>query len=625
MDLKARAQVFLTVLSLVFVSLPIVAQTNKGLFEKALDKTIEDQFFKLRAETGESHASGSRKDLGPVMLGTPLVAAVHVRVGLFQNTFNGTGVIGTEFSTLQHQTVSVSNTVGDANIIDITNGGVLATMTAGQIFTVSFDGTNYVLTPPTGPAINSPNPIRFTSTNADNYFRIDSILRANISGGAAVKPTYRGEIEINRSTATTALRVNVVNIVEVEKYVRGVVVNESIASFHIEALKTQATAARGYAIANVGNYVARGYPFDIVDSSSSQVYRGVASEHARAIQATDETTGLVASHSGRIISALYSSSFGGYSDSNQWTFSSAPPGTAVFPYLTGIYDGEGAAPDLSDPGNLQSFYTSTNQPLSYDMCGRVNNRFARWRIEVPATDMRTRLTTTTLVATSGDTSGAVSNVEVIQRAAGSNRISRIRVTFTTGGTGEVRGWDHIRAVIGRNRSGGTSPGTPCGTTAIAANFTLNAPSLIEPYNNGDGSFGGVWATGGGWGHNVGMSQYGAHGRATAGQTFDQILKSYYLGVDVGTLPETLGYNEDTSNLIQTFYSADGEGTLEVRNATASQMAVKINGTHHVFLRRSDLARGYFSMDLAPYLVNGLNTIEYQVPKQRKATVNVKLH
>jgi stage II sporulation protein D len=104
----------------------------------------------------------------------------------------------------------------------------------------------------------------------------------------------------------------------VEDYVPGVVANESIASFAIEALKAQAVAARGYAIANIGNYIARGYPFDIVDSSASQVYRGVISEHLNAVRAASDTTGLVASSNGRIISAMYSSSFGGHSEHNEW-------------------------------------------------------------------------------------------------------------------------------------------------------------------------------------------------------------------------------------------------------------------------------------------------------------------
>lgn len=621
MNLKAKAQFFFMLLALTAVPLSIIGQIDQA----AEDLAIEDQFFRLRAETGESHASGARKDLGPVVMGNPPQATVLIRVGLFANTFTSPTVIGNEFSTLHHQTISISNTAGTVNIFNRVDGNSIAVMNAGEIFTVSFDGTNYIVTGPDTVPRTSSGPVRFTASDTANLFRIESILRANILGGAAVKPTYRGEIEINRSTATQANRVNLVNIVEIEKYVRGVVVNESIASFHIEALKTQATAARGYAIANVGNYVNRGYPFDIVDSSASQVYRGVASEHPRAIQATDETTGLVASYNGQIISALYSSSFGGYSDSNQWTFSSAPPGPAVFPYLTGIYDGEGTAPDLSDPTAMQTFYSSTDQTLSYDMCGRVNNRFARWRIEVPATDIKARLNATTLVATTGDTSGAVSNVEVIQRAEGSNRISRIRISFVTGGTGEVRGWDNVRAVIGRNRSGGTSPGAPCGSTTIAANFTLNAPSFLEPYNNGDGSFGGVWANGGGWGHNVGMSQYGAHGRATAGQLFTQILKTYYQGVDLGTYPVRMKGEWEKGGpheLRQEFYSYNGTGTLVTRNSTVQKLEVYVNDNP---VPVGSLKGPTNTLDLSEYLNVGLNVIEYRVLGNRGLiTLNVTL-
>ena len=38
--------------------------------------------------------------------------------------------------------------------------------------------------------------------------------------------------------------------------------------------------------------------------------------------------------------------------------------------------------------------------------------------------------------------------------------------------------------------------------------------------------------GGGWGHGVGMSQYGAYGMARSGKTCEEILKHYYLGVDI---------------------------------------------------------------------------------------------
>ena len=46
-------------------------------------------------------------------------------------------------------------------------------------------------------------------------------------------------------------------------------------------------------------------------------------------------------------------------------------------------------------------------------------------------------------------------------------------------------------------------------------------------------------TGGGWGHGVGMSQWGAYGQAKAGRTYDQILAHYYRGTELGTAPAPL--------------------------------------------------------------------------------------
>jgi len=177
-------------------------------------------------------------------------------------------------------------------------------------------------------------PLLFRPTEAANELRVEHIRRS--FSGIKV-PSYRGTIELSHASGTEANRLHVVNIVEIEDYVPGVVANESIASFHMEALKAQAVAARGYAIANIGRFRAT-FPYDIVDSSASQVYRGVISEHPRAVQASAETVGLVASHGGQIIGALYSSSMGGHTDHNEWIFnvpSSQLPGTNFTPYLRG--------------------------------------------------------------------------------------------------------------------------------------------------------------------------------------------------------------------------------------------------------------------------------------------------
>ena len=586
------------------------------------DEMLEEDFIRSKAENGESHASGAREDLGPVILGNPTQAATAIRVGLYYS-FTAAGAFS-EFASLNHPFVRISNTAGEVEVIDLSTGQVVSILEPGEVFEVRFSSTTGLYTV-TGPdlTVEVAGPVRFMPTTAENQLRVESLLRS-FSGNKV--PLYRGALEINRRSTTAADRVNLVNIIEVENYVKGVVANESIASFHVEALKAQATAARGYAIANLKPT----QTYDVVDSSSSQVYRGVISEHPNAVAATEATRGLVASSNGRIISALYSSSFGGYSDSNHWIFnspSSQLPGTNVTTYLIGIYDGEGTAPDLTDPAAHQTFWTSLDRSLSYDMCGRVNNRFARWRIDIPAATIKARLQQTPArhVVISGDTTGTVTGVAVTQRMAGSNRVARVRI-YMTSGEMEVRGWDNMRNVLGRSVV--STPATCPNSTAIAANFTLTNPSLIESYNNPDGTFGGVWASGGGWGHNTGMSQYGSHGRGLAGQNFLQILKAYYTGVDVGSYPIDIGRSPGSGppTLRQQFSAPNGLGTLVVRTDNMKKLVVHINETYDIILNEEDLAAGIVSIDISPYLVPGLNVIQYNpVGRNGTATVNVNVH
>src|SRR5690606_21592861 len=247
-----------------------------------------------------------------------------------------------EFSTRHHPFAEISHTAGTVYLIDRGSGQEIAVLDVpGTTVRVNRDAAGYHVAVGGVDAGTFAGPLYFDPTDPENQFRIDHMLRSPTFGPTPAVPYYRGAIEISHAAGTQTDRLHVVNIIEIEDYVPGVVANESIASFHMEALKAQAVADRGYAIANIGRFRAH-FPYDIDDSSQSQVYRGVISEHVRAVQASRETLGLVGSYEGQIISALYSSSFGGHSDSNHWIFnspSSQLPGTNVTPYLTGIYDG----------------------------------------------------------------------------------------------------------------------------------------------------------------------------------------------------------------------------------------------------------------------------------------------
>src|SRR6187549_169723 len=94
------------------------------------EQVLEEEFIHSRAEHGESHASGNRDDLGPVILGNPTQAVVAIRVGIYYS-YTSTGGYS-EFSSLNHPLVRVSNTQGFAYVIDQSTGQQIDFISPGQ-------------------------------------------------------------------------------------------------------------------------------------------------------------------------------------------------------------------------------------------------------------------------------------------------------------------------------------------------------------------------------------------------------------------------------------------------------------------------------------------------------------
>ena len=123
------------------------------------------------------------------------------------------------------------------------------------------------------------------------------------------KGRYRGKVEIIPNAQG---RLTVVNTVDLETYLRGVVPKEMGAwEFPaLEALKAQSVAARTYAVANRGKRAADG--FDMSDTIADQVYGGRDGEQALTDRAILETEGLFATHRGKPIQALFMANCGGH-------------------------------------------------------------------------------------------------------------------------------------------------------------------------------------------------------------------------------------------------------------------------------------------------------------------------
>ncbi|KAF0249279.1 MAG: stage II sporulation protein D, partial [bacterium] len=138
---------------------------------------------------------------------------------------------------------------------------------------------------------------------------------------------YRGQIEIFTNKRG---RLSVINRLQMEDYIRGVVANElSPSGFPmLEALKAQAVAARTYAIRNLGQFDAEGY--DLLATPLSQVYGGKGTEHQLTNKAVEETWGVIATYQGKPINALYTSTCGGTTESSEFVF------TEPVPYLVSV-------------------------------------------------------------------------------------------------------------------------------------------------------------------------------------------------------------------------------------------------------------------------------------------------
>ncbi|MBS1888072.1 MAG: SpoIID/LytB domain-containing protein [Actinobacteria bacterium] len=136
---------------------------------------------------------------------------------------------------------------------------------------------------------------------------------------------YRGALEV---VPTGASRLNVVNALALDQYVKGVIPNESPPSWPMAELKAQAVASRSFALTGgVG-----GDGFELYADTRSQVYKGLESEYTTSDEAAEQTAGQVLMYEGNVAETLFSACSGGKTESMQNVF-----GTAI-PYLVGVPD-----------------------------------------------------------------------------------------------------------------------------------------------------------------------------------------------------------------------------------------------------------------------------------------------
>lgn len=203
----------------------------------------------------------------------------------------------------------------------------------------------------------------------------DGLLGVKGLKRAGRQALYHGVFEIANAKSGYF---NLVNLIEVEDYLKGVVPNEMPVHFGLEALKAQSVAARNYVLSP---RVKSSPNYDVVDSVASQVYFGANTEKPLSNQAVKETEGTVALYDWDLILAQYSSTAGGYTEDFANAFSD--PTTKEFPSKDKPY--LKARPDIltQTPLNTEEaaaeYYKS--KPTAYDMRSPYFRWTREWTVE----------------------------------------------------------------------------------------------------------------------------------------------------------------------------------------------------------------------------------------------------
>lgn len=375
-------------------------------------------------------------------------------------------------------TSAVDVTSAGAFVVQTEDGREVARLEGGSTASFRDTGATVALTSRTASGGSGPG---------GSGLPVPLVIRPAAQGGTLTvrNAPYRGELRIQQASGGG---LTVVNRLDMETYLLGVVPRE-IGRFDLdiyEAIKAQAVAARTYAITYLGRRNQQG--FDVYATVEDQVYGGAGAENATVNRAVRETAGEILTYDGQPITAYYHSTCAGQTAAIDEVWNNAP-----VPYLVSVRD--------VDP-----------QGQAYD---RSSSRF-RWEERWTHEQLVSILNRTLADSLRGRRITRIEDMRVLERTP-SNRVRRMRID-TDAGSFTV-GKDRVRWILPPIRNG-----NPTGI--------LNSSKFDVALTRSGGRVTEIVATGGGWGHGIGMCQVGAMGRARAGQDYRTILRTYYPGTEI---------------------------------------------------------------------------------------------
>ncbi|MUG01718.1 SpoIID/LytB domain-containing protein [Bacillus tequilensis] len=293
-----------------------------------------------------------------------------------------------------------------------------------------------------------------------------------------------------------------------EDYLKGVVPHEMPASWQKEALKAQAVAARTYSINSAGK--------EVQDTTAFQVYGGY-DWNSKTSEVVEATKGKVLKYNGNLISATYSSSNGGYTEASGEVWSSQ------LPYLIAkkdTYDPQiswslslnktqldKSSLNLKSPG---SWWSSKNETNSAYLSGLKS-----WFIKNKYSNAESIKIT------------KISSVKFSTEKTAGQRPETASVTFSYFVKEKSNGYILSNGSLSEKTATITVPATELRTMLGASNMKSTYASVSSNTNA-------FLISGKGYGHGIGMSQYGANARAAAGQSYTTILSFYYPGTTLSS-------------------------------------------------------------------------------------------
>ena len=343
---------------------------------------------------------------------------------------------------------------------------------------------------------------------------------------------YSGSMELRHSEQGYT----VVNKISLEDYICGVLPSEMPEKFHVEALKAQAICARSYACMQMvkGDYAALGAHVD--DSTNYQVYnKNPAGE--KSVKAVEDTVGQVLKYKGNVVEAYYYSTSCGHTGTMEnWNLSD----DKTYGYLKSVWVKKDAPKtDLSKEKNFRTYIQSGDE-----VCFDGKTPYFRWSAALDFNQKDENIRNIlkeqkkangkniTFYAKDGTKKkslkgfGAIAEVSVKKRGT-SGAVKMLKLEFENG-MALVKNEYNIRRILGAALKEVTLQD---GTKNTQMTVLPSAYCVLDYDKNTKTAS----AIGGGFGHGIGMSQYGADGMAQAGYSCDEILGFFYHDVKIESI------------------------------------------------------------------------------------------